>query len=195
MAGDAAHKKDTIRTFICIEITDSIKSRIDRLQTSLKDIDAQVSWTKSSNIHLTLKFLGPVELTRIPRVCKAVERAASGIEPFEVEVSNAGCFPSSKSPRVLWVGLTKVPEPLKQLYDNLEAELACEGFEREKRKFSPHLTIGRLRGPKNGERLAEALITSGFEKEVFKASAIIVMRSDPNPAGSIYTPRCVINLA
>lgn len=187
-------KQDTIRTFICIEIPDSIRSRIDRLQTALKNIDAQVSWTRSSNIHLTLKFLGEVEASRISRVCKAVERASKGIERFEIEVSGAGCFPSPRNPRVLWIGFSEVPDALKELYANLENELAREGFAREKRKFSPHLTIGRLRGQKNATQLAEALIASDFKAETFKATEVIVMRSDLKPTGSIYTPQRVIDL-
>jgi 2'-5' RNA ligase len=195
MSRSNSEKKDTVRTFICIEIPDSIKGRIDQLQNTLKAIDAQVSWTKPSNIHLTLKFLGAVEAARIPRVAKAVERAAAGINQFEIEVSGTGCFPSPRSPRVLWIGFSELPEPLQQLYANLEDELAREGFDREKRKFSPHLTIGRLRGPKNAARLPEALIETGFQAETFKANEVIVMRSDLNPSGSIYTPQAITKLA
>lgn len=194
MSPSTSEKKDAVRTFICIEIPESIKARIDQLQKTLKAIDAQVSWTKPSNIHLTLKFLGDVEETRIQKVVDAVERAAAGLSRFEVEVSGAGCFPSPRSPRILWIGFSEVPDALKQLRARVEEELARERFAREKRKFSPHLTIGRLRGPKNAPRLAEALIASGFNAEAFTASAVIVMRSDLKPTGSIYTPQAVITL-
>ena len=186
---------DVVRTFICIEIPQSIKGRINRLQEILRQLDAQISWTKPSNIHLTLKFLGGVEAARIERVKKALERAANGIGPFEVEVSGSGCFPSARSPRVLWVGFSNVPELLQHLYSNIEDELAREGFEREKRKFSPHLTIGRIRAPRNSARVAEALIASGFESEAFIATEVILMRSDLKPAGSIYTPQAVLRLS
>jgi len=186
---------DVIRTFICIEIPESIKSRISKLQETLRQIEAQVSWTKPSNIHLTLKFLGGVEASRIERVSKALEGAANGISPFEVEVSGAGCFPSPRSPRVLWVGFSNVPEHLQQLYSNIEDEVAQEGFPREKRKFSPHLTIGRIRPPHNAARVADALITAGFEPEAFTATEVILMRSDLKPAGSIYSPQAVIRLS
>jgi RNA 2',3'-cyclic 3'-phosphodiesterase len=195
MTGANSETKEVVRTFVCIEIPASIKERIDRLQNTLKTIDAQASWTRPSNIHLTLKFLGAVEATRIQRVAKAVERAAAGINQFEIEVSGAGCFPSPRSPRVLWIGISEIPDALKQLYANLEDELAREGFAREKRKFSPHLTIGRFRGPKNATQLAEALIASGFKAETFKANEVIVMRSDLKPTGSIYTPQAIIKLA
>ena len=186
---------DVIRAFICIEIPQSIKERINRLQESLRQIDAQISWTKPSNIHLTLKFLGGVEATRIERVKKALERSANGIGPFEVEVSGSGCFPSARSPRVLWVGFSNVPELLQHLYSNIEDELAREGFEREKRKFSPHLTIGRIRAPHNSARVAEAVIATGFESEAFIATEVILMRSDLKPTGSIYTPQAVLRLS
>lgn len=188
------HRADVVRTFICIEIPESIKERIGGLQRTLREIEAQVSWTKPSNIHLTLKFLGGVEATRIDGVCKAVERAASGISPFDVEVSGAGCFPSPRSPRVLWIGLSTFPEGFTQLYTNIEDELGREGFPREARKFSPHMTIGRIRTPRNAACLAEALIANSFRAETFRATEVIVMRSDPKPTGSIYTRQAVISL-
>jgi RNA 2',3'-cyclic 3'-phosphodiesterase len=186
--------QDTIRTFIAVEIPESIKSRIERLQEALRQIGAKVSWTTPSNVHLTLKFLGDVEPSRIEQVRKAVERAAGGIAPFEVEIGGTGCFPSPRNPRVLWVGLPDVPEALRQLYSNIETELDREGFLQEKRRFSPHLTIGRIRAQHNAATVAEALIASGFEPEKFKATEVIVMRSDLKPTGSIYTPQAVIKL-
>jgi 2'-5' RNA ligase len=195
MSGLNSEEKDTVRTFICIEIPDSIKARIDELQTTLKAIDARVSWVKPSNIHLTLRFLGAVETTRIERVAGAVERATAGINRFEIEVSGAGCFPSPRSPRVLWIGFAEIPDALMNLYTNLEGELDREGFALEKRKFSPHLTIGRFRTPKNAAHVAEALIESGFTPERFNATEVIVMRSDLKPTGSIYTPQARIKLS
>jgi 2'-5' RNA ligase len=187
-------REDTTRTFICIEIPDSIKSRLGKLQDSLREIEAQISWTKPSNIHLTLKFLGGVTAARLERVKTAVERAANGIKPFEIEVSGTGCFPSARSPRVLWVGIARVPEELQQLYTKVEDELSQIGFDREKRKFSPHLTIGRIRTPHNASRVAEALIASDFEPEQFRTNEVIVMRSDLKPTGSIYTPQAIVEL-
>jgi 2'-5' RNA ligase len=187
-------RPDEVRTFICIEIPESIKERIRRLQDTLRRIEAQISWTKPQSIHLTLKFLGGVRASRIERVSNAVGRAARGISPFEIEIGGAGCFPSARSPKALWVGVSNVPDPLQQLYSNIEDELAQDGFPREKRKFSPHLTIGRVRAPHNASRVAEELVSSGFRSETFRATEVIVMRSDLNPSGSIYTRQAVIHL-
>jgi len=189
-----ARAKDVIRTFVCIEIPQSIKDRIGELQNELRKSGVSVSWTKPSNVHLTLKFLGGVPVARIEAVSNAVERAASGVSPFEIEVSGTGCFSSVRNPRVLWVGLSNVPDTMNQLYSNIESELEREGFAREKRKFSPHLTIGRIRVPGTGASVAEQLIAGGFAPELFTATEVIVMRSDLKPTGAIYTPQATIKL-
>ena len=186
--------ENAIRTFICIEVPETIKQRIAVLQQELRKNDAQVSWVKPSNIHLTLKFLGDVPASKVERIKLAVERAANSFEEFEIEVGSAGCFPTPRNTRVLWVGLTNLPESLKQLHASIEDGLAREGFPRESKRFSPHLTIGRVRAPKGAARVAEDLIARGFEAEGFRAREIIVMRSDLNPKGSIYTPISTIPL-
>jgi 2'-5' RNA ligase len=193
MSGDPTEQTNrrssgSIRTFICIEVPKSIKERIGALQQTVGRHDAKISWVKPSNIHLTLKFLGDVTAARIPAVISAVERAARFSRTFEIEVGGAGCFPSAKRPRVFWVGLTAVPDGLARLHALIEEELVGEGLAPDARKFSPHLTIGRVRSPKNVPRVAEDLIATGFEREIFQATEVIVMRSDLNPSGSIYTP-------
>ena len=189
---DGLRQADAIRTFICIEVPETIKNRIERLQHELRKTQAQVSWTRAANIHLTIKFLGDIEAGQVNAVRVAVERATTGINGFEIEVNGAGCFPSIKNPRVLWVGLDQIPDELRKLQRNVEDELAREGFEREPKKFSPHLTIARIRSPHSAQSLAEKLIATGFEPETFRASEVIVMRSDLKPSGPIYTPQAII---
>ena len=187
-------RENPIRTFVCIEIADAVKNQIADLQCELKQIDAHVSWVKPANIHLTLKFLGPVEPSRIAAVREAVARATSSCRPFEVEVSGTGCFPSARSPRILWVGLSQVPNQLQQLHQTMEDEFAREGFAREQKLFSPHLTIGRIRSPRGARESAEKLINSGFTGLTFRATEVIVMRSDLSPTGSLYTRLALIQL-
>lgn len=190
----AGSSKELIRAFVCIEIPATIKARIEDLQRALKQPAAQISWVKSANIHLTIKFLGNVATSRIETIRRAVERAAQSVNAFAIEVSGAGCFPNARAPRVLWVGLGQIPEALSQLHTRIENELAREGFARAPKRFAPHLTIGRARTPNQARATAEALIARGLAPETFQAREIIVMRSDLNPAGSIYTPQAVIHL-
>lgn len=185
---------DSIRTFVCIEVPRAVKERIESLQQTLRRNSAGISWAKPSNIHLTIKFLGDVPLSKIDSVRGGVERAADGVSAFDIEVSTAGCFPSARSPRVLWVGLGGIPDLLKQLHSNVESELACEGFPREPKRFAPHLTIGRVRSAQNAERTAADLMARGFEPQTFRATEVILMRSELNASGSIYTPLATIKL-
>ncbi len=185
---------ELIRTFVCIEIPQSIKERIAARQTELRRIDAQVSWVRPANIHLTLKFLGDVPGDRLANVTAGVQRATGYSSPFQVVISGASCFPSPRRPNVLWVGLKETPEALRQLQQAIEDELASQGFPREAKKFNPHLTIGRLRNPRQGGHLAEALIQGGFEAEGFTAREVIVMQSQLEARGAIYTPLAVLPL-
>jgi 2'-5' RNA ligase len=188
-------ESEQIRSFVCIDIPDVIKGRIEQLQQKLRRIDAQVNWTKASNIHLTLKFLGNVPQSSIVSVCAAVERAARVTGPFEIEVGTVGCFPSLRSPRVLWIGLSRSVEELNLLQAAVEDELAMIGFAREPGKFSPHLTIGRLRSPHNARLLVAEMTAAGFEPESFRVREVILMRSDLRPTGAIYTPQAIFPLS
>ena len=183
-----------IRTFVCIEIPEAIQQRIGELQTQLRSVEAKVSWVKPSNIHLTLKFLGSISPLQLAAVCEAVERITSSRRPFEVEVIGTGCFPSSRNPRVLWAGITASSE-LNDLHGAVDSELARFGFQRETRKFSPHLTIGRLRSPSGSHSLSDAVANSSLRSIKFNATQVVVMRSDLHPSGSLYTAQAILPLA
>jgi RNA 2',3'-cyclic 3'-phosphodiesterase len=186
---------DGVRTFVCIEVPPVVKAHIEALQHILRRNDVPISWAKPANIHLTIKFLGDVAASRITDVRHAIERACQAVPAFEIIVEGTGCFPAAKNPRVLWVGLTPLPEELRRLHSNIEAELAREGFARDTRRFAPHLTLARVRDPFKARPTVEALQATGFATETFRASEVIVMRSDLHPSGSIYTPQAVVPLA
>jgi 2'-5' RNA ligase len=185
---------DVIRTFVCIEVPESVRNRIAGLQLALRQDGARVSWVKPENIHLTLKFLGPVASQRLPAAIRSVTSAAASVEPFEIDVGGTGCFPSPRNPRVFWVGLPQVPEPLKRLQAEIDSRLFREGFPREARGFSPHLTIGRVREPAGARSAAENLLKLGFDSARYTASEVVVMRSDLKPTGSVYTAQATAPL-
>ena len=187
--------QNLIRTFICVDIPESVKRRIAELQHELRRTQARASWVKPANIHLTLKFLGDVPESKMPVVGEAVNRATGSHSPFQVTVSGAGCFPSARDPRVFWVGVEDTMGGVEALRQALEDELAAAGFAREAKKSKPHLTIARIRDPRNSRHLAEELLKIGFAPETFTANEVIVMRSDLTPQGSIYTPQAVLPLS
>lgn len=187
--------QNLIRTFICVDIPESVKRRIAELQHELRRTEVRASWVKPANIHLTLKFLGDVPASKMPVVIEAANRAIGSHSPFQVTVAGTGCFPSPREPRVLWVGVEDSQRGVEVLRHALEDEFAAQGFAREAKKSKPHLTIARIRDPRHARHLAEELLKIGFAPETFTVHEVIVMRSDLTPQGSVYTPQAVLPLS
>lgn len=138
--------KKTLRTFVAVEITREIRDKTEKLIAALACTMAEVKWVEQHNLHLTLKFLGEVREQEIDRVCKVVQRGASAVKPFELEIRGVGAFPTAARPRTVWLGATDGAEPMVALHDSIEAKLAELDFREEHRRFQTHLTIGRVRG-------------------------------------------------
>ncbi len=186
---------EKIRTFIAIKLTPEIISNISRVQEELKRTSAQVKWVKPENIHLTLKFLGYITKEELEKVKLATREALKLLAPFEVRVYGLSAFPKIEYPRVIWVGIDRGEEELRKIASNLEERLMIIGFAKEKRTFSPHLTLGRVKSLKGRERLTEILtgnrVTNLGNMGVTK---IALIKSELKPQGPVYTSLEEINL-
>ncbi|MGB5932418.1 MAG: RNA 2',3'-cyclic phosphodiesterase [Anaerolineae bacterium] len=138
---------EEIRTFVAIELSAGIKSELTRVQEMLKEKIAtpHLRWVDPAKVHLTLKFLGNVPVDRIQEITAALKEACAGLNPFIMDVSGLGCFPSTNNPRVIWVGVQEETGRLKRLQERVEGRLATLGFKPERRPFHAHLTLGRVR--------------------------------------------------
>ncbi|MCK5326994.1 MAG: RNA 2',3'-cyclic phosphodiesterase [Candidatus Latescibacteria bacterium] len=179
-------KPATLRTFIAIALPEAVQDKVDALLSDLRKADAAVRWVPAQNLHLTLKFLGDVEEARLPDLYAGIRKATEGIEPFRITLTGLGAFPNPRRPRVLWIGLD-VPEAMKTLYCNLEEELSCLHFPREKRKFSPHLTIGRVKAERGMEHLMSVVERTEFGPETISVARIVALKSELRPAGAVYS--------
>ena len=177
-----------IRTFIAVEISEPIREQISALVDVLRAKGSKVSWVRPENLHLTLKFLGDVEEDRIDDVVKGTQEATKGMQPFTLSFSGLGVFPGFKRPRVIWVGVNKGSDSLGRLQRKIEEELVRRGFEREKRRFSPHLTIGRVRTPQGINELMSVIRGGEFTSEETTVERVVVMKSDLSPTGAVYSP-------
>ncbi len=176
-----------MRTFIAIEISEEIKNAIDLYAAPLKREKAKISWVKPSNVHITLKFLGEVSSEKIPEIYDSLVRCVMGKKPFEIEVTGTGGFPNLKRPRIIWVGLKKGSEELKNLAASIDNELRKIGFQKEKREFKPHLTIGRVKYIDDIDRFVKKMNSEEFKGGIFTAEEILIMRSELKPTGAVYT--------
>ncbi|MEK7275219.1 MAG: RNA 2',3'-cyclic phosphodiesterase, partial [Candidatus Desantisbacteria bacterium] len=150
--------EELIRTFIAIPINDDLKDGLKQVQENLRLAGADVKWTAPEGMHLTLKFLGNVKVSQINGICKAVSEIAGNFLPFSISLSSTGAFPNVNCPQIIWVGIGEGKEIICEINHKTEDRLAMLGFKRDK-KFSPHLTIGRMRGLKGFAELTKRIIT------------------------------------
>ena len=177
-----------IRSFIAIEIPPAVRLLLEGLQRDLKKAEGDVRWVRPEGIHLTLKFLGSIEKREAEKVSRALESIAAAWRPIDLNFHGMGCFPGLRAPRVVWVGLNRGREQVVSLQQVIEDRLAKEGFAREQRSFTPHLTIGRVRSQRGREALIQ---TIEMKRDIpiggFCTREITFFRSELNPQGAIYT--------
>ena len=210
---------DSYRTFVAIELPRGLRAKvIEHIEQLRRELpDARASWSLERNFHLTLKFLGNVPVSEIPKLSDAIARAIADVKPFKLTVAGCGVFPPKGRPNVLWIGVgsagilpadrghlaraalsedadTRNPalpigtSHLAALYSAIEDQCSNAGFPREPRAFHPHLTIARLRKPGGERRLAEAHQNLGFESETFSVSEVVVFKSELLREGSKHMP-------
>ncbi len=159
------------------------------VQDRLRRVQADVSWVRAENVHVTLKFLGETEEKRLKRICPALAEVARAGAPIPMEVSGIGSF-GGRIPRVVWVGVGDGAEALAELAGRVEVALAGVGVPKDRRGFTAHLTLGRVRSARNAEALMAGLEEFQAEKfGTFIATQFELMESELRPTGSRYTTR------
>ena len=173
-----------MRLFLAINLPPDTRRDIVEAIAPLREVGASVRWTAETKLHLTMKFLGEQEPSRVEQIATVVRAVTSNHVLTDVSISGVGAFPNSRRPSVLWLGVERSPR-LELLAHDLE--VACEtiGFETEARAFRPHITIGRIRQrPEEDEarKLARAARRITFETEV-PVDSVDLMHSVPGGAG------------
>ena len=182
-----------VRAFVAIEIPVKIRHQLVEQIAHLKQRipSRTVRWVRLEGIHLTLKFLGDVALGKLDQITVLLEEVGLRHTPFRIDISQFGCFPNPRRPRVLWVGVEDKSGVLTNLQADLESGLSQIGFERETRPFHPHLTLGRV---KRGAHHSDVRSLSTMLEEVkigdlgqVNVDEICLIRSDLKPTGAVYT--------
>jgi 2'-5' RNA ligase len=180
-----------LRTFIALDIPPNIQQAIqyhvDNLREALGD---SVRWVPVKNIHLTLKFLGDVSPADMDVLTQMLRTEADSCPAFDLAVGGLGSFPSSKRARVLWVGVQAPPE-LKTLQSGIESAVVRLGYESDPRRFSPHLTLGRVQdhiAASDQQRIHKTLDESKIDLlGTARVDSVHLYKSDLKPNGSVYT--------
>ena len=175
-----------VRAFLSIDIEDqSLLSQIQNIQQQLDLTAAKMKIIKSENIHFTLRFFGDTPLTKLDQIRAHLERIE--ITPFEIEIAGVGSFPNRRRPRIIWVGVVNNASKITSLKDEIDSSLLELDYQPEKRKYTPHATIARVRHVKDSKRIADNL--ENLADEVIGTMTITkinMMKSTLTPSGPIY---------
>lgn len=178
-----------LRTFVAVDVDEAVRKRFKELQERLKEAGGDVRWVVAENIHITLKFLGYVEDTDIPTVKDVIREAVKGLKPFRIKFEGLGAFPRLQRPRVVFVAIQDTSGNLSRINSRLEEGFFEKlGIEKEERSYSPHLTLGRVKSPKNIDPLVQLMrehSTDSFGEETVQS--VVLMNSQLSPKGPTYT--------
>lgn len=183
-----------IRTFIAAEISPEVKKELADDLIRFKVRAPQVKWSQPDNLHLTLRFLGDVKENDLEELFQALRPAVSDMQPFALEVRGVGSFPNWRHPRVIWAGCGEGSDDAVLLAGRVEEACADLGYERERRPFRPHFTLGRVKFPADAGGLED--LASDVQKVYgfVDIDAVVVFMSSLRRTGPVYSPMARIEL-
>ena len=185
-----------MRLFLGIELPEPLVEEVGRVQSLLRQSRADVRWVQPSGAHLTLKFLGEVDPGRRSELDEAIAPAVAASAPHRVELVGVGAFPSETQPRVVWVGVEDMVHALQALQSAIEGAVHPLGFRRERRRFTPHVTIGRVRRPSRLRALSTAIRQLRHEPlGGIDIAEVVLFESKLTPAGARYRARARYRLS
>lgn len=180
----------TIRTFIAVDLPETVRQFLETFGRELgRDVPrGVVRWVPPGNVHLTLRFLGDMPVERMSEVSLALDDAAAQHTSFRLHLDKLGCFPNPRQPRVIWVGVADNEDRLRALQKEVETAMGPLGWEPERRRFHPHLTLGRV---KDSRSVVEARLPWGqvLEPREIPVETIHLIESRLEPSGAVYTVR------
>lgn len=182
---------EMIRAFIAIRLSPAILAALEDVQDRLKqDLPSGlVRWVRPEGIHLTLQFLGDTPAARLEPIAAALAAACAPYAPFHLALQGTGCFPNQRRPRVVWVGVGEPSGALARLQHDVERALAPLGFTPEDRSFTPHLTLGRVKGGDPGalDALGAGIARVRVRAGEMDVRSVHLIQSQLLPGGAVYT--------
>ena len=175
-----------IRAFIALPLPEEIRHEFEVIQQQLIESQAEVKWESSDKFHITLKFLGDVDSAKLALLANEVQNSLGSFHKFDLSFLTLGAFPNSVKPRVVWIG-TQQNEHVVRLQESVEQVCSSFGFTKEDRPFHAHITLGRVKGDRNLDRLTAKLKSITFKPLIARCTEVHIMRSELRPSGSVYT--------
>jgi 2'-5' RNA ligase len=181
-----------LRTFIAVDFSPEIIRKINEIIDYFKTQTPEraLKWVAPKNLHLTIKFLGEVPEEKIEQIKSLIKETLNDVKSFQIGVEKLGMYPNPQKPRVVWLGITGAG-PLKEIHKMLEPQLQKADIQPDRRGFSPHLTIARIRRNADIQSVKEiGEILSKFTVGSLGSCTvdhIVLYKSELTPQGPIYT--------
>lgn len=181
---------DAKRLFIAIEIPKRIENTLETLENTLKESHCDARWVKPANIHITLRFLGDVDIQNINSLIKTLDIGFQTTKKFLVSLDKLDGFASLNSLNILWAGIKDQDKKIEEIVSSLEDVLSEFGFEKEGKKFQAHLTLARIQSGKNKIGLIEKIkeINQTFKPIPFAINNITLFESQLTSRYPVYFP-------
>ena len=194
----SARLSDEPRLFVAVPLREPARAAVADIVERIRAGEPEgrgVRWVRLEGLHVTLRFLGPTDATRVAAIAAAVERTAASVSPFTIRIAGAGAFPPVGRPRTLWLDLDRGVEALAELARTLDDHLAEVGWTREQRPFRAHLTLARADGVRAGPATVAALKAAAAELAIESPIERVVLFESVTGAGRArYLERAATDL-
>jgi 2'-5' RNA ligase len=186
------------RLFVAVPLAEETRRAVEALvgevrgalEAGAREPRSEVRWVRLDGLHLTLRFLGPTEIARVPELAAVVDQTAAASPRFRVSLGGAGAFPTPGRPRTLWLGIGDGQSELAALSDRLNRGLQPAGWTLDDRPFRAHLTLARSDGRREGPLAARELAAraAGFDAS-FEADRLVLFESLTGGGPARYVAR------
>lgn len=177
-----------MRAFIGFDFSKQFKDHLTNIQGVLKQNAEKGTWVSPSNFHLTLKFLGEIDDSQTNSIDKVLKQLSLSNFPITVRLKSLGYFNKKDDEyRVLWLGLDGQMNEINKIYKELEQSMYHLGFDKEERKFNPHITLGRRIITDIDFNILRELVKPYLGKE-FILDNLVLMKSEIIMGKRVYTP-------
>ena len=176
-----------IRTFLCFPVPSEVRSKKNMLYSTLEGSPAQINWVKNENLHLTLKFLGYITESQIPKIIDVLKGITIKYNPFQLSINRTGCLPKKERPRTLFLDLEGNINILRDLYENIEDELEKIDIPKDRNDFFPHITLAKIKYPQTHTPDINLFLKSSYDPIDLSLDRVQFLASELLPSGAIYT--------
>ncbi len=188
----------SIRSFIALYPDPAAREEIARFAACLRLRERGVRWEQPDKIHITVKFLGDMEPDALDAIAEGLRTGLPSLalpqDGIHSRIDITGGFPNLRRPRIVWLGFSAPPAEVVAMQKLVEDVCAEAGAERERKAFTPHFTIGRVRQGADTAGLENALQACSFQPSPVRFTRLRIMESTLTPQGAIHKERIHFSL-